>query len=155
MSEKISSLKVGYKKNPGWYWLLAIIFFFPILPEYISPFLLFAGFIVFKRQWSREGKKAKVGTLGKLIIAFMTLALVSTIWSGTRFSTLSTAALWWGMFLVEVMIYNLARTRRRIDRILSMMVLAGGINGFVGAIQILTYTLYKHDIISQNFCKKV
>lgn len=151
MSEKISSLKAKYKENPGWYWLLAIVFFFPILPEYISPFLLFAGFIVFKRQWSREGRKAKVGTLGKLIMVFMTLAIISTIWSETRFSTFSTAALWWGMFLVQVMIYNLARTRRKIDRILSMMVLSGGINGLVGAVQILTYTLYKHELISQNF----
>ncbi len=151
MSEKISSLKAAYRENPGWYWLLATIFLFPILPEYVSPFLLFIGFIVFKRQWSREGKKAKVGTLGKLMMVFMGLALVSTLWSETRFSTFSTASLWWGMFLIEVMIYNLARTRRKIDRILSMMVLAGGINGFIGAIQILTHTLCKYEIISQQW----
>ena len=87
MNDKINCLKTKYRINPGWYWLLAIIFLFPILPEYVSPFILFAGFIVFKRQWTREGKKAKVGTLGKLIILFMTLALVSVLWSDTKFSS--------------------------------------------------------------------
>lgn len=150
MKQKIISLKSRYRENPGWHWLLATIFFFPILPEYVSPFILFIGFIVFKLQWSREGKKAKVGTLGKIMIGFMTLALVSVLWSDTKFSSLATALLWWGMFLVEVMIYNLARTRRKIDRILSTMVVSGAINGFVGAIQIVTYTLYRFDYIPKN-----
>ena len=44
---------------------------------------------------AKEGKKAKVGTLGKLMMAFMGFALISTLWSDTKFSTLSTAALWW------------------------------------------------------------
>ena len=94
MKEKLISLREQYKTNPGWCWLLATIFLFPILPEYVSPFILFIGFIVFKVQWSHEGKKAKVGTLGKLMIAFMGYSLVSTLWSTTKFSTLATAGLW-------------------------------------------------------------
>lgn len=151
MSEKINCLKQRYQENPGWYWLLATIFLFPILPEYISPFILFIGFIVFKRQWTKEGRKAKVGTLGKIMMGFMALALLSVLWSGTKFSSFSTAMLWWGMFLVEVMIYNLARTRQKIDRILSLMVISGGINGLVGAIQICTYTLHKFEYIPKEF----
>ena len=115
MNEKISLMKLKYKNNPGWAWLLATLFLFPILPEYISPFILFIGFIVFKRQWTREGRKAKVGTLGKLQMMFMTLALVSVLWSDTKLDTLGTAGLWWGMFLIQVMIYNLANTREKID----------------------------------------
>lgn len=150
MKDWLSGIKVKYHNNPGWYWLLAIIFLFPILPEYVSPFILFIGFIVFKKQWSREGKKAKVGTLGKLMMVFMTLALLSTLWSGTKFSTFSTAALWWGMFLIEVMIFNLARTRRKIDRLLTAMVVSGALNGIVGFLQILTYTLHKFGKISEQ-----
>jgi hypothetical protein len=150
MKENLSCLKNRYNDNPGWYWLLATIFLFPILPEYISPFILFVGFIIFKAQWSREGKKAKVGTLGKIMMCFMALALVSTLWSNTKFSTFSTAALWWGMFLVEVMIYNLATTRKKIDKLLSAMVVSGGINGFVGAVQITTYTLYRFGYIPKS-----
>lgn len=151
MKEKILCLKEKYQTNPGWYWLLATIFLFPILPEYISPFILFAGFIVFKRQWTREGRKAKVGTLGKMMMIFMSLSLISVFWSDTKFSTFSTAMLWWGMFLIEVMIYNLARTRQKIDKILYAMVISGALNGLVGAIQICTYTLYKFGHISNKF----
>ncbi len=151
MNSKIICLKDKYRSNPSWYWLLATVFLFPILPEYVSPFILFAGFIVFKRQWTREGKKAKCGTLGKIMMGFMALAVVSVLWSGTKFSSFSTAMLWWGMFLVEVMIYNLAVTRQKIDRILSAMVLSGALNGFVGAIQICTYTLYRFKYIPEKF----
>ena len=136
MKEKLISLREQYKTNPGWCWLLATIFLFPILPEYVSPFILFIGFIVFKVQWSHEGKKAKVGTLGKLMLAFMGYSLVSTLWSTTKFSTLATAGLWWGMFLIQVMINNLVRTRKKIDRILAAMSLSGAINGFVAILQI-------------------
>lgn len=154
MKETLISFKQKYKQkyheNPAWCWLLATVFLFPILPEYVSPFILFIGFIVFKKQWTAQGRKAKVGTIGKLMMAFMALAVVSTLWSDTKFSTFSTAMLWWGMFLIEVMIYNLARTRKKIDQILTAMVYAGGLNGIVGAIQICTYTLYKFDYISKS-----
>lgn len=150
MFEKLKNAKNRYSENPGWYWLLAVVFLFPILPEYVSPFILFIGFIIFKRQWTREGKKAKVGFLGKLMIAFMTLALVSTLWSPTKFSTFSTAALWWGMFLAQVMIFNLVRTKQKIHRLLSVMVFSGALNGLVGGLQICTYTLYRFGKISKD-----
>lgn len=150
MKEKLNFLKTKYDSNPGWLWLEAIIFLFPILPEYVSPFLLFAGFIVFKRQWTREGRKAKVGTLGKLEMAFMTLALVSVIWSRSKLDTLGSAGLWWGMFLVQVMIYNLADTRAKIDRILRLITLSAAVNGAVGGIQILTHLLYRFKYIGKE-----
>ena len=87
MKQQIHALRIKYQNNPGWCWLIAAIFLFPILPEYISPFILFAGFIVFKRQWTREGRKAKVGTLGKLEMVFMGLALLSTLWSSNKLDT--------------------------------------------------------------------
>lgn len=150
MKSKIINNLALYRQNPGWYWLLATIFLFPILPEYVSPFILFIGFIVFKVQWSREGKKAKVGTLGKLMMVFMGMAVISTLWSDTMFTTFATAMLWWGMFLVEVMIYNLARTRKKIDRILTTMAVSGALNGIIATLQICSYTLYRYDYIKKS-----
>lgn len=150
MKKAILDFKERYRSNPGGYWLLATIFLFPILPEYVSPFILFIGFIVFKRQWTREGKKAKVGTIGKIMMVFMGFALISTIWSDTKFSTFATAMMWWGMFLIEVMIYNLARTRKKIDRILATMVASGALNGLVAVLQICSYTLYRYDYIEKS-----
>lgn len=137
--------------SAAWRWLIAAVFLFPILPEYVSPFLLFAAFIVFKVQWSREGRKAKVGTIGKVVIAFMCLALISALWSGTVLDTLGSAGLWWAVFLMLVMINNLADTRQKIDEVLKAAVKSGALNGFVGAIQICTYTLWQAGYISEKF----
>lgn len=150
MKEAILSVREKYRSNPGGYWLLATIFLFPILPEYISPFILFIGFIVFKAQWKREGKKAKVGTIGKLMMIFMTFSVISTIWSDTKFTSFATAMLWWGLFLIEVMIYNLASTRKKIDRILATMTAAGSLNGIVAILQICSYTLYRYGHITKS-----
>ncbi len=147
MADKIRDFKEKYKKNPGWYWLMATVFLFPLLPEYISPFILFAGFVIFKRQWTREGRKAKVGTLGKLEIAFMSLALISVLWSHTPLDTLGTAGLWWGMFLVQVMIYNLCTTRLKIDKIFNIITISAAINGAVGSIQLSSYMLNNFNYI--------
>jgi hypothetical protein len=59
MKEKLISLGEQYKTNPGWCWLLATIFLFPILPEYVGPFILFIGFIVFKVQCHTKARKQK------------------------------------------------------------------------------------------------
>ena len=147
MKEKLAALKIEYRTNPGWCWLLAILFLFPLLPEYVSPFILFVGFIVFKVQWSREGRKAKVGTIGKMMMLFMGYALLSTLWSPTSFSTFSTAALWWGMFLLQVMIYNLARSRDKIDALLQTCTASACVNGVIGTLQICGYTLNRYDCI--------
>lgn len=130
-----------YKSNPAWYWLLFSLFTFFILPEYVSPFILFAAFIIFKRQWTKEKRLAKVGTVGKIEIALMSYMLLSTLWSPTKLDTLGCAGLWWGMFLIQVMIYNLARTKAKIKKVLVAIVSSAAINGFVGTLQMLTFIL--------------
>lgn len=150
MKEKWAHIRLEYKKNPGWCWLTSILFLFPLLPEYVSPFLLFAGFIVFKIQWSKEKRKAKVGTVGKMMMVFMCYAILSTAWSETKFSTFATAALWWGMFLIEIMIYNLARNREKIDTILRIVTGSACVNGVIGIIQICTYMLNQRGIIGKG-----
>ncbi len=136
--------------SPAWRWLLATVFLFPILPEYISPFVLFAAFIVFKVQWSREGRKAKVGTAGKIMMAFMCFALLSVLWSDTPLDTLGSAGLWWAVFLILVMINNLADTRRKINDIIKAAVASAAANGVLGSLQICSYLLNKAGYISSN-----
>ena len=72
MKERLEDFKLKYKANPAWYWLIFTVFSFFLLPEYVSPFVLFAAFIIFKRQWKKEGRLAKVGNIGKLEMIFMT-----------------------------------------------------------------------------------
>lgn len=135
------SLKQKYKSNPAWYWLLISLFTFFILPEYISPFVLFTAFIIFKRQWTKEKRLAKVGTVGKIELALMGYMLLTTLWSPTKLDTLGCAGLWWGMFLMQVMIYNLARTKEKIKKVIIAIVASAALNGFVGTLQMLTFIL--------------
>lgn len=149
MKDKFLRLKSDYSDNPGWHWLMAIVFLFPILPEYISPFILFIGFIIFKIQWSKEGRKVKIGKLGKLEMFFMGYALLSVLWSNTKLETLGVAGLWWGMFLVQLMIFNLANTRGKIDKLLKLVSQSAAVNGAVATVQICSYALFKTGYISK------
>ncbi len=141
------SFKEKYKSNPAWYWLLFSLFSFFILPEYISPFILFAAFIIFKRQWTKEGRLAKVGTVGKIELALMGYMLLSVIWSKTKLDTLGCAGLWWAVFLIQVMIYNLARTKAKIKKVITVLVASAAVNGAVAGLQMLTFVLNFNGII--------
>ncbi|MBE6720322.1 MAG: O-antigen ligase family protein [Ruminococcaceae bacterium] len=139
--------KQKYAKNPAWYWLLFSLFSFFLLPEYISPFILFVAFIIFKRQWTKEGRFAKVGTLGKIELVLMCYMLLSVLWSPTKLDTLGCAGLWWAVFLIQVMIYNLARTKAKIKRVIEVIVASAAINGVVALFQMVGFLLYANGLI--------
>lgn len=144
-------LKAKIKKNPAWYCLLFTVFAFSLLPEYISPFILFISYIIFKRQWTREGRLAKVGNIGKLEMGFMGLMLISAIWSPTKLDTLGSAGLWWAVILIQVMIFNLARTRERIKKVIIAIVASAAVNGAVGAVQFVTFVLNANKYLPSSF----
>ena len=144
-------LKAKIKKNPSWYCLLFTVFAFSLLPEYISPFILFISYIIFKRQWTREGRLAKVGNIGKLEMGFMGLMLISAIWSPTKLDTLGSAGLWWAVILIQVMIFNLARTRERIKKVIIAIVASAAVNGAVGAVQFVTFVLSANKYLPSSF----
>ena len=104
MKEKLDYAQSAYKKDPAWAWLIFTLSSFFILPEYISPFILFIAFIIFKVQWSKEKKKARVGTIGKIELCMMCYMMLSVLWSDTIMDSIAMAALWFGMFLIQVMI---------------------------------------------------
>lgn len=150
MKEKWNSAQNAYGKDPAWAWLLFTLSSFFILPEYISPFILFAAFIVFKIQWSKQKKKARVGTIGKIELCMMCYMLLSVLWSDTLLDTAAMAGLWFGMFLIQVMIFNLARTKARVDTLLKSVVFGASMNGLLGSLQIVSYMLYDRGLIPQN-----
>lgn len=150
IKEKPLSFKERFKKNPAWYCLLFTVFIFSLLPEYVSPFILFAAFIIFKKQWTREGRLAKVGNIGKLEMGFMGLMLLSAVWSKTKLDTLGSAGLWWAVILIQVMIFNLARTKERINKVIEAIVASAAVNGAVGTVQFVTYVLSANKYIPQS-----
>ena len=144
----LGKARLKFFDNPAWYWLLGTVFLFFLLPEYISPFILFAAYIIFKRQWTREGRLAKVGTVGKVEMIFMAYMLISVLWSPNKLDTLGCAGLWWAVILMQIMIYNLARTKERIKKVITAFVASAALNGLVGAIQIGSYALWINGKLS-------
>ena len=141
MESRLETFKSKYRSCPAWYWLLFTVFTFFLLPEYVAPFILFTAFIIFKRQWKREGRLARLGNVGKLELVFMTYMLISVIWSPKKLDTLGSAGLWWAVILVQIMVFNLARTKERINKLIKVFVLSAAINGYVGAVQFVTFVL--------------
>lgn len=151
MKERLDNAQSAYTKDPAWAWLVFTLSSFFILPEYISPFILFVAFIIFKIQWSKQNKKARVGPIGKIELCMMGYMMLSALWSDTILDTVAMAALWFGMFLIQVMIFNMARTRARIDTLLKSVVFGASMNGLLASLQIVSYMFYERGITEQSY----
>ena len=81
----------------------------------------------------------------------MAYMLISVLWSPNKLDTLGCAGLWWAVILMQIMIYNLARTKERIKKVITAFVASAALNGLVGAIQIGSYALWINGkLISTN-----
>lgn len=141
MNTDISVLKAKYKGNPAWYWLLAILLLFPLLPEYLSPFILFAGFIVFIRNWKKLGNNALLGDTGKLCLIYMGYMVISGIWSNTHILSALIGLLWMGCYLIYVYIANAVNTKQKLKNAITMVNISAGIIGFIAIAEMVTYNL--------------
>lgn len=143
MTEKIKVLKQHFQTNPEWYWLLTVIFLFPLLPEYLSPFILFAGFIVFIINWKKIGNKALLGNTGKIFLIYMGYMVISGIWSKTHLLSSLIGLLWMGCFLIYVYIANTVNTKEKLKNAITLVNISAGIIGLIALLEIATYNLTK------------
>ncbi len=144
MNTDISVLKAKYSSNPAWYWLLAALLLFPLLPEYLSPFVLFAGFIVFIKKWKKLGNNALLGDTGKLCLIYMGYMVISGIWSKTHILSALIGLLWMGCYLIYVYIANAVNTKQKLKNAITMVNISAGIIGFIAIVEIATYNLSQH-----------
>lgn len=144
MSEKIIAIKQRFKTNPEWYWLLIILFWFPLLPEYLSPFILFGGFILFKRCWSKLGNKALLGDTGKAFLLYMCYMVISGIWSKTHLLSSLIGLLWMGCYLIYIYIANTVNTTEKLKNAITLVNISAGIVGFIAIVEIITYNMTKN-----------
>lgn len=144
MDNNITILRAKYRDNPSWFWLLATLFLFPVLPEYLSPFILFIGFIIFINKWKKLGNKALLGDTGKLCLIYMGYMVISGIWSNTHILSSLIGLLWMGCFLIYVYIANAVNTKEKLKNAITMVNISAGIIGFIAIIEIVTYNMTKH-----------
>lgn len=144
MNDKIKGLAKRYKTNPGWYWLLATLFLFPILPEYLSLIFLLVSFVVFKKNWGKLGNKAKLGDIGKILFIYMGYMVISAIWSKTHVLSGLIGMMWLGCFLIYVFIANSVNTRLKLKNAITLVNISAGIIGAIAILEVVTYNLTRH-----------
>ncbi len=141
MSSAINRLKTEYRENPSWVWLLFVLFLFPILPEYISPFILFAGYIVFKKHWSSLGNKALLGDIGKSIFVYTIFMVFSGIWSNTHIFSSLVGMLWMGCFLMYAYCANAINSVKKLKLAITIINISSGIIGIIAIVEFISFSI--------------
>lgn len=112
--------------------LLALV---PLFPEYISFFLvLFALFFAIK-DVRKDERSLKIGTIGKLLMAFCAYQTFTCIISTHPLQSLGTSLMWWFFLLAYLMLVNLLTSRDRLDTFLLYLTSVAALVGLIACIQ--------------------
>lgn len=123
----------------SWRWLFLILFVSPLLPEYIAPFTVTIGYIIFLREQKKNRKKIKLGFQGKAEMLFLCYMLAAgCIWSATKLFSAAIAGLFLWMFLAGLMIAVLCTDKERLLCAVKYFVWSGGAAGAIGTLQLLS-----------------
>ncbi|MBQ8682963.1 MAG: O-antigen ligase family protein [Clostridia bacterium] len=117
---------------------LLLVALIPLFPEYISFFLVIAAAVLAFCHLRVAGKKLAIGTIGKLMLAYIGYTAFTLLYSQNRFVTLCNVGMWAFFFLVYLILYNLLTDTDRYD---SMMLYITGVAGLVGLIACLQYRI--------------
>lgn len=125
-------------------WLLTIIGFSFILPEYIAPLFVFFFYIPFLRHFKKTGRNAKIGNLGKAFMAYMCYMIMSGIWSGTHLFSSLIGLLWMGCFLFYIESANIINTKDKLKNAIFALNISSGVIGIIATLEFTTYNLTKY-----------
>ena len=153
MKDRIKRLKEEYPDKKAWYWLLATLLLFPLLPEYLSLIFALATFVIFKVFWSKVNKKALLSDIGKVFFIYMCYMVVSAFWSKTHLLSALIGLMWMGCFLIYVYIANCINTKRKLKNAITIINISAGIVGLIAIIEIVTYNMCVHfGWIDYKYC---
>ncbi len=141
MKEKFNLFREQYRKNPAWCWLVFMLLAFPVLPEYLSPFVLFAGFIIFKKYWSNIKNKALLGDVGKFMFMYTIYMVASGIWSKTHIFSSLVGMLWMGCFLMYVFLANTVNSNEKLKKAITFINISSGIIGLIAVIEMISFAI--------------
>lgn len=123
------------KESPSCVWALILLSAIPLFPEYCSPVLAIAAFIMAGIDARQRGQKIQIGTLGKLLILYMLYIAIGISYSKHKLNSLSTVAMWAVMFAAYLTITTVLVSRRRLQTALLLFSLAAGAVGFIACAQ--------------------
>lgn len=124
----------GWSKS--WLWLFIILLVSPLLPEYVAPFTVTIGYLVFLREQKQQHNKIKLGVQGKAQMLCMLYMLLACSWSATALFSAAIAGLFLWMFLAGLMIANLCTDKEKLLCAVKYFVWAGGVLGVLGILQL-------------------
>lgn len=134
----MSSIKEFFRNNKGsWIWALVSFFAAALLPEYIFPVLLFVSYI--KNVKLKENGRVSLGKLGVCMLLYSLWQVIGLFYSDYLTSGLSGIAIWGGMFFCYLMMRSAIDTGEKLDAVILVGALSGGVAGGIGVGQMLLY----------------
>ncbi len=112
--------------------LIALI---PLFPEYISFFLAIPAIILAWIDLHRNGRRIRLGTIGKLMLLYIGYMFITTLYSRNFLHSLATVGMWAFFFLVYMLVYNLLFDANRCDSLLLCLTAVAGVVGFIACCQ--------------------
>ncbi len=118
-------------------WFRAIMYLcvIPLLPEYIAPVLVILAVIAAARDVKKNVHPFAVGTLGWVLLAFVTYFALSAPFAAQPMSALTSTGLWVMMFGGYLALTTVLTERKRLEDTLFLITLVLGVVGLIGCLQ--------------------
>lgn len=118
-------------------WLRSVLYVMaiPLFPEYLAPVLAILAFAAAAREAWATRRPIVIGTVGKVLLCFITYFALTTPFAELPGASLSSLALWILMFLVYLSLTTVITDRERLEDTLYMVSLVAGVVGLVGCVQ--------------------
>lgn len=119
----------------SWIWVFLCVFASSLVPEYIAPFFITIGYIIFLKEQKSKAVKIKLGILGKTEFLFFGFMLLTALWSPTKLFSAAMAGLWMWMYLIQLMLANTCNTLAKLRRAMSYFSAGAAVAGLIGIVQ--------------------
>ncbi len=129
-----------FNENKGkWMWAPATMLCAALSPEYFAPFFTVIGTVIAWKQASKPGLMHHYGLLGKAFTVYICWMIIGLFYSNSLISGLASVGLWILMFGGFIMFSLFLDNRNKIDSVIYLGGLSGGIAGFLGIMQMILY----------------
>lgn len=140
--------RLFYHEN-AFMWAILLLTAIPIFPEYCAPVLAIVSLIVAGVDARKRNATIQIGTLGKILLAYLIYTAIGVFYSAHPLNSLSTLAMWVVMFCGYLTVTTVVYTRRRLHTALFLVGVAAAFVGAVACAQYLLITILGKEVSNQ------
>ncbi len=133
MSTNIRQFKHDLRQP--WLQAFCLLAAIPLLPEYISFFLVIPAFFLAWKDRLQHHRPLRIGTLGKLLLIYIAYMLITTLYSTNFTHSLATVGMWAFFFVIYLIVTNLLTDAERCDSLLLCVTAVAGVVGLIACCQ--------------------